>query len=363
MAAAVFALLSDRDDVSGIYLNGMLVRQDDPRSSLVMRATRHPPTEDALGRLVARLRKRVSRKRISRGKEQAEGIGPGDVAFDVNGYRHGERWGIEPLKDDLDLARHVQASGGRFIHMPKSYGPFSEMQRPLIGRLCALVDQIYARDQASFERVAPFCDLARVKLSPDYTCAVAPAAPPGKLSDLRDFALIIPNDKLVETGAFAGTGDYVRYLTAIADRLEALSANPVFLFHQMRDALIYRRVLEKTGRRCLLFTDPLVSKGAIARADFVVSARYHGMVSALTQERPGIFFGWTDKYLGFLDLFGLASEALVGRERIAEGPDLVEAAWHRRHDPLFRTRLREGAERIRAHQAELWCELSSLVGS
>ena len=81
--------------------------------------------------------------------------------------------------------------------------------------------------------------------------------------------------------------------------IENLGYKPYFLIHE---AKMDRKVAEAINQKLIIKLpiiqedNPLYIKGMIAKCKAVVTSRFHGLVSCLSQAIPCLSTGWSHKY-------------------------------------------------------------------
>lgn len=329
----------------------LIVNGRRPAATPALRVTPHAGAS-RLGGLLSRLSRRLRRDQDYR---------PGDVVVDVNGYRHGDIWGMDAMLDDARRAARARAAGAHYILLPKSYGPFTGQAADAFRELVDAASLVYARDRQSLASCVEIGARSEVRHCPDYTIAVAPSAAPAPTAGARPAALYIPNCKLVERGRFASYEQYAGFVGASLAALRRRGYEPAVLFHQSKDVARLSGALLGQGARCHFFDDPRRAKALIGSAALVVSARYHGMISALTQEVPCIVHAWSYKYAGFLDLYEDGQALLVADDSLAALAARLEQLQDGEARAGLQLRLRAGNLAIAAQCQAMWDDIGRLL--
>lgn len=153
------------------------------------------------------------------------------------------------------------------------------------------------------------------------------AAAAERRAGLDGFVALAPS-QVVATYCEGIGVDYPRVLAELVDRLAEEGHRVVVLAHSaqagkpanhMNDLPLCRAVASRVTRQdSLLLLDedlfPTELRALIARADVVVTSRFHAMIAALAERVPPVVVGWSHKYAEVLDPFELAGTAISYQE-------------------------------------------------
>jgi polysaccharide pyruvyl transferase WcaK-like protein len=117
-------------------------------------------------------------------------------------------------------------------------------------------------------------------------------------------------------------------MAELVDRLAEHGHRVVVLAHSaqdgrtanhMNDLPLCREIASRVARQeslVLLDEDllPTQLRAVIARADVLVTSRFHAMIAALAEHVPPVVVGWSHKYAEVLEPFELASTAISYEE-------------------------------------------------
>lgn len=345
MVAAAALGLERRLGPLALRLNGRPI--DDVRRLVID----SPPTS-GLQRILERWRRSLMRRL----RAPARLIRRGDLVLDANGYRHGGIWPQAHLDRDLELAATVARAKARLVLLPKSYGPFDAASGPRFARLVAGSALAYARDAESLRLAAPWTTALRAR--PDFTIE---AAALDEIGDPGADVLLVPNTKLVERGLFPDCPAYADFLDSVARSPGLAGQRVAVLFHDAGDRERLAPLLAERGLGCHFFGNPLHTKAAIGRARLVIASRYHGMIGALTQGVPCLVIGWTHKYAGFLDHYGLREALLVAAPTLAALAEREQWLAEPGNRAAVEAALAAGNRHLAAEAAALWDEIAALA--
>lgn len=288
-----------------------------------------------------------------------------DVLLDASGFGYGDFWGLEKLRNRLaDRLNSWKTPGKKAVLLPQALGPFQDkgMAKAFV-EAAEQLDLIYVRDAVSMEFVeALLPGNAQVRRAPDFTNLLQPELP-RRLENLRGAAYIIPNEKMV-----SGKGDAIRarYLAFLADAVGAIRASgrkATLLLHEGRNDFRLAEALNanlETSVDIVNEPDALVTKALIGAAEFIVSSRFHGLVSALSAGVPALACGWSHKYRELMADYGCA-EAMVDLERDETPRSTLEAFVERVGDSGYREGIARHSAEQKALSKAMWGEVFDLM--
>lgn len=222
-----------------------------------------------------------------------------DVVLDASGFAFGDQWGTK--KADKRLGSKISSwheEGKKVILLPQAFGPFKNTAlKAVMKKIIANADLIFAREKQSYEYLKGISEKDNIIQAPDFTNLFKGRVPVNFDTANRQVA-IIPNYKMIEMKGDQGNL-YIDFFHLAINKINTIGLKPYFLIHEgERDIEIAKKVnalLEKP-LEIIINPDPLVIKGIISTAFFIVCSRFHGVVSALSQGVPCISTSWSHKY-------------------------------------------------------------------
>ncbi len=264
-----------------------------------------------------------------------------DVIVDASGFAYGDQWGARKARERLGKKiRKWKSAGKKVVLLPQAFGPFAEPAiRKEMEKILLHADVVFARDQKSFEYLDSVLP-GKALRSPDFTnLALVPQFP--ERSDLVGRACVIPNSKMTQMGKISEE-DYVSELIMAATVLQDAGMRPFLLLHEGADDLHIAELVNSGMSDAMPIikpTDALEIKYIIGGCRLVVSSRFHGLVSALSQGVPVVAMGWSHKYEELLADYG------VGHYLAA--PDARGSISHKVKEILEPTQMSEALSSIR----------------
>ncbi|MCK8671920.1 polysaccharide pyruvyl transferase family protein [Rhodococcus sp. HM1] len=288
-----------------------------------------------------------------------------DAVFDVSGFVFSDEWAHLDLRRRADDLIRWSDRGVPVVLLPQAFGPLEQVTEPVADLLdsCELV---YARDpdSARFLKGAARSRSAyeKIAVATDFTTALAPEEPRG-LSHLRGMVPIVPNWNIAKRAAARGGSkdDYMRNLQEIVRVLRAHDYEVYGLCHEGGGDADLLHTLAGTcgGMPVIEGLDGRQSKWLLGQAPFIVSGRFHALVSALSQGVPGLVHGWSHKYKWLseeYDVSGLVMDPY-------ENPNSVDTFLSRRLEEIQRIResVSELAIMKKAETEQMWDDIEKRI--
>ncbi len=237
-----------------------------------------------------------------------------DAVLDASGFAYGAAWGDWALKMTAGELERAARHDKPYVFLPQAFGPFAPGHATrLFGASIGTASLIYPRDEESRRHLLALDHTleARLQVQPDFTIGM----PGDRLAASRHgvggrTVLVIPNSQMLgnrnpDRGAREG---YLPLLRRCAAAAQDAGFEVRWLNHEGSDdaALCSRLAGEGSSASAVIEeADPLAVKGLIGAAAAVVSSRYHGCVSALSQGVPCIGTTWSHKYAELFADFGV----------------------------------------------------------
>jgi len=234
-----------------------------------------------------------------------------EVVLDGSGFVFGDFWGA--AKAGQRLADHIQQwkkDGKKVILLPQAFGKFNDVAlKKKMEIILNHADLIFARDRYSFDYLKSIeATQERVFLKPDFTNLIQ-GVHPANFINYQGMVAIIPNHKLVESKVFKNRHDYLTFLHTLTDLVLKTGKIPFFLIHEgLKDLQLAQDVNLKFKKAIKIVQEdnPLQVKGIIGGSAAVVTSRFHGLVSALSQGVPCLCLGWSHKYSALMEDYNYA---------------------------------------------------------
>lgn len=241
-----------------------------------------------------------------------------DVVLDASGFSYGDQWSGIVLKQlALEVSR-FKRKNKPYIFMSQALGPFSGENCKPAKKAFLASKLIFSRDVESFKHVKQLIgDKSYHFLSPDITHLVKNDNhfECNKFSKYNEHIALIVNSKMLSNKNVdkQAQANYLEQMHCVINTLQQKKQLVVMLNH---DGLADRKICEQLNLKLkhnieiLEFECPIEVKQFIGSCKGVISSRFHGCVSALSQAVPCIAFSWSHKYQMLLDDYDF-SEFLI----------------------------------------------------
>ncbi|QDV59318.1 polysaccharide pyruvyl transferase family protein [Rosistilla oblonga] len=221
------------------------------------------------------------------------------AVLDASGFQFGDQWGAAICRSAANRLKASKRKGKKIILLPQAFGPFQDAgTREAMKHILDVCDLVFARDPSSLGHLTKLeTNESVIRMAPDFTNLVGrePSATQEKWG-----VCILPNQRMLDKSPRKTSAKYIEFLVDAARLLNEQSQNPFFLIHETTTD---RSIVDEVNDR-LDVPLPLIEESDIFRikeilgsCQAVVGARYHGLVSALSQGVPCIATGWSHKYV------------------------------------------------------------------
>lgn len=284
-----------------------------------------------------------------------------DMILDASGFAYGDTWGAK--KANRRMGAHIRRwkqAGKTVILLPQAFGPFRVPElRKEMAVIFKEADRVYVRDSVSLRHVQGIHSGPNLIQQPDFTNLVAPIQPKNP-NWYAERVAVIPNIKMIEAVPKGGPG-YIDTMAGILAAIRKEGREPFLLLHEADKDVEVAKLINATQSvplKVVAETHPLLIKGIIGASYAVVTSRFHGLVSALSQGVPCIATSWSHKYEELLAEYGYP-QGLIGKETDAEARvvHLLDPATQ----DAERAHLATQAKRYKEDTKRLWTEIAAML--
>ena len=224
-----------------------------------------------------------------------------DLLLDAGGFQFSDQWKLtaKQVKEKEKYYKKLKENGTCSVLLPQAFGPFKTTYgKQTVKILNQYTDLIFARDEISYEcLVNAGAEERKINISCDFTLPVKGVIP-ATFQYLKGAVCVIPNHKMISRKK-NNKDEYIGLLKDIIDLYEK-KGQPIFMLNHegFRDKNLCEQVNAEIEKKI-----PVVSgitakevKGLIGNSHTVISSRFHGVVSALSQGVPCLATSWSHKY-------------------------------------------------------------------
>lgn len=241
-----------------------------------------------------------------------------DLILDCRGYHIADAW----IKDDSycqfleDYYSRFNKKNRKLVMLPQSFGPFAkEQSRKAMQIVYEQAEMIYAREQQSYDYLRElFPDSPKLRIAPDFTCLCRPSEKLSVQLPPKGYVIVIPNARMVDKTDNSVSSGYLGFLQTIVSFLTQSGEKVCFLNHEGEgDEKLMKEVNKHLEHPIPIYTGwrGAEAKALIRDAKLLITARYHGAVSGLTQGVPTLCTSWSHKYAELLKEFGCERNVLA----------------------------------------------------
>lgn len=237
-----------------------------------------------------------------------------DVVLDTSGFSYGDQWGERRSQVMASYVKTWKKRGVKVILLPQAMGPFTSRKiRKAFAFIVENADLVFLRDEASYKHVVELVgERENIHQAPDFTNLVSDIMPhdPGRF---RDRFCLVPNYRMIDKTSANESELYPSFCSRCIKYLIKSGHKPFILIHEgEKDIWLAERIVKeaRTEIEIVKETDALKIKGILGFCSGVISSRYHGLVSALSQGVPALATGWSHKYEMLFKEYGIPDGCL-----------------------------------------------------
>jgi polysaccharide pyruvyl transferase WcaK-like protein len=225
-----------------------------------------------------------------------------DVVLDAGGFQFGDQWVkgtyIENrIKQKIDYYRDLQSKGVTLIFLPQALGSFNNpLSRKLFIQATKASSLVIARDKQSYDyakEVLPSDE--KLRLFPDFTNIYQPKV----TTDFENFSnkiCLIPNSKMITHSDRKISESYIQFFKELVPFFKGMGEEVFFLNHEGKEDLDLINKINTGAESVLTGLNADQVKLVIGKSKLLVSSRFHGVVSGLSQAVPTFCTSWSHKY-------------------------------------------------------------------
>lgn len=222
------------------------------------------------------------------------------IILDASGFSYSDQCGHRSSVLMANAIKRWKNNNIKVILLPQAMGPFTSKRiRKVFAQIVEKADLVFPRDGISYKYVTDLVgEQQHVIQAPDFTNLVKEVVPE-EFKGYEDRFCIIPNYRMIDKTSSEESKKYIPFLVNCVHHLLKQKILPFILVHEgEQDYWLAKKVCKQCGEDLEIVreTKPLKIKGIIGTCRGVISSRFHGLVSALSQGVPALGTGWSHKY-------------------------------------------------------------------
>lgn len=224
-----------------------------------------------------------------------------NLVLDASGFKYSDQWNRKSdwLKEKEKYYSKLNDSGIRVVFLTQAFGPFNtENGKRSAKMLLDNCELIFARESISYNYLLnENINSNRIHQSCDFTFKVKGSFPDG-YEHLKGAVGIIPNFKMISHGGI-NNDNYIDLLLKSIYFFRECGHTVFLLNHEgKQDLKLCHLINNSLENKCEIVNDLDAKevKGIIGGAKLIISSRFHGVASALSQGVPCLATSWNHKY-------------------------------------------------------------------
>lgn len=231
-----------------------------------------------------------------------------NVVLDAAGFSYSDQWGLGATSELARSSKRWKKHGATVILLPQAFGPFTTPKiRDALKKAAENTDLIFARERESYQHLVDVLgERPQIKIAPDFTNLLSGIVPDTFDRKSNRFC-VVPNYRMIDKTTQGQSEAYLPFLINCVQYLLDKEQAPFLLIHEGdNDLMLAKKIAEKVkGNVPIIKEDhPLKIKGILGACEGVISSRFHGLVSALSQGVPSLATGWSHKYQMLFEDYG-----------------------------------------------------------
>lgn len=225
-----------------------------------------------------------------------------DVVLDASGFSYGDQWSDLIIRQVACEVTRLKKKHKTYIFMPQSLGPFSRAKnKKYAQKAFTNASLVFAREQPSFNYVKQLGNNnINLFMAPDFTNLLSVSSN-NKFLKYKDYLVIIPNSKMIshKNKDISWQANYIEIIKTLIEQALSQGEQVVILNHSGKDDAQLCEVIQSgLSQPCdiIVPNNAIAVKAVVGQAKAVISSRFHGCVSALSQGVPCIATSWSHKY-------------------------------------------------------------------
>ena len=288
-----------------------------------------------------------------------------DVVFDASGFSYSDHWGEKPSVHMASYVKRWKKQKTKVILLPQAMGPFASPKiRKAFTYVVDNADLVFARDDVSYKHVSDLVGKRdNVIQAPDFTNLISGDLPRDPEKYRGRFCLV-PNFRMIDKTPDQESGLYTAFCANCVKALIKHGHKPFILIHEGdKDGWLAGKIMEKVGEdiEVVREANALKIKGILGLCAGVISSRFHGLVSALSQGVPALATGWSHKYEMLFREYGIPDGCLPVNIPCADLDKQIERIVNEVAWKEIREKIILASAKYKEKSEEMWQRVFSVI--
>lgn len=280
-----------------------------------------------------------------------------DVLLDASGFKYSDQWNrsLSWIETKEQYYRVTNKKGVKIYFLTQAFGPFeTENGKKSIKVIDNYCELIFARDKISLGFLKKVVvNKNKIFQSCDFTLKTK-GKTMEKFCNLRNSIAIIPNKKMISHGG-NNVNKYLKLMIGIVNFFMNKGHNVFLLNHEAEGDLKMCEIINSKVENPLEIVSGLSAKevkGLIGISRLVVSSRFHGVASALSQGVPCLATSWNHKYKMIFEDFGQKECILNSSDPLVLNLEKISSVYD--NSTVISSQLRSNKEVLIAQIDQMW---------
>jgi colanic acid/amylovoran biosynthesis protein len=285
-----------------------------------------------------------------------------DLVLDTSGLLFSDDWGLQVIRRGAARIQAQLKRGVPLVFMPQAFGPFEHPKsRDLLRPLFSQAEAVFCRDPRSLEYARSVHPGENLYLCPDLTIAHHPRDP-GLQNVFTGKVVFIPNKRMQDRTDPEVGKHYLPFFQSLMQGVLESGEDIVLMNHEGgKDLELCRELKQRLGLDTIHgWPDAEKTKVALGGAKAVVSSRFHGVVSALSQDVPAFCTSWNHKYEELARSFAFP-EAALKLDTETDLQRILKVLQDPAEYKATRNNLRESRKRLETEIESMWNRIYKIL--
>lgn len=290
-----------------------------------------------------------------------------DIVIDASGFSYSDQMDLDNTRVIAKASKKWRKQGTRVILLPQAMGPFKSAKiKKLINIVAENVDLMFPRDPISYKYLTEAVgERKNISMAPDFTNLVEGIIPDYFDPDIYGFC-IVPNYRMIEKTTNEQSEAYIPFMINAAKYLFEIGQKPFLLIHEgEKDTTLARKISDGVRGKLPIIQEPnpLKIKGILGASYGVLSSRYHGLISALSQGVPALGTGWSHKYKMLFHDYGFDEGLLSILDREKELQKKIAIVVDPENHKEIQSKLNSKSNIIKKLSQDMWVRVFKVLQS